>query len=67
MTTTADGRRVQVVYDGNVYVYFVDESKGSRYAKRVWVDGVGHTSEYYEKRVNELAANDGNVPTSWGV
>lgn len=67
MKLTKDGRKVQAIYTGNVYNVYVDEHPGSRFAKNVWCFGAGHSPEYYEKKEQELADNDGVVPSTWGA
>lgn len=67
MYLTKDGRKVQAVYDGNVFVYFVDEYKNSRYAKRIWVDSAGFAPEYYLERERLIAENDGIVPQNFNI
>lgn len=62
MQKTRDGREVQAIYDGNVFIVFVQERPGSTWNKRVWSFAPGAGQEYVEAVERAVAANDGVPP-----
>ena len=62
---TSDGRTVLVLFDGEVWTYFVQRAPGYPEFDKVWADDNSHPTQFYSRRVAELAAQDGNIPLAW--